>query len=663
VALACETCGTPISVVTLVDETRQWFKAERGLGIRQTDRDVSICARAMLEPGIFVIPDTTLDPRFSSNPFVTGAPRLRFYAGATLESEDGLPLGMLCVLDYQPRPGLTDSQKRVLQVLARQVMTQMELRRALIGQRKSDDRYRAAVAAMEGVIWTNDASGKMRGEQPGWAALTGQTQPEYQDYGWSAAIHPEDAQPTIDAWEQAVAARRPFIFEHRVRHVDGSWKLFSVRAIPAFETNGTIREWVGVHTDITTARANELQLLKLNQSLEGTVRERTAELQHNEEALRQAQKMEAIGQLTGGIAHDFNNLLQAIGGSVAVSQKLLTMGRTAEIDKFLVSATGSIKRAAALTHRLLAFSRRQPLNPRPVSPNQLLTATSDLFRRTLGESIELEMQLAAGLWLTRCDPNQLENAILNLVINARDAMPDGGALTISTRNASFDDLYAAAHAEIGPGEYASVAISDTGVGMSPDVVARAFDPFFTTKPIGQGTGLGLSMIYGFARQSKGHVLIQSEPGKGTTVEIFLPRFHGALDAPVDVDHLQHPAASSTATILVIEDEPDVRNLIVEYLGELGYRTLSAYDGTSALEILGSTESLDLLLTDVGLPGLNGRQIADAARETRPTLKVLFMTGYAENAALNQGFLAEGMQILAKPFAMEVLSNKVAQLLR
>jgi signal transduction histidine kinase len=408
-------------------------------------------------------------------------------------------------------------------------------------------------------------------------------------------------------------------------------------------------------------RRSEQQLLKLNQTLEEKVRERTEALRLNEEALRQSQKMEAIGQLTGGIAHDFNNLLQAIGGSVAVSQKLLSLGRGAEVDRFLVSAMNSVKRAAALTHRLLAFSRRQPLNPQPVSPNQLLTATSDLFRRTLGESIQLELQLAAGLWLTRCDPNQLENAVLNLVINARDAMPDGGTLRVSTRNASLDEKYAASHPGSRPGEYACIAVSDTGVGMPPEVVARAFDPFFTTKPIGQGTGLGLSMIYGFCRQSEGHVWLQSEPGIGTTVELFLPHFAGELDASAR-DSILTSTPSVASTILVVEDEEEVRTLITEYLTELGYRTLSARDGTSGLAILESDETIDLILTDVGLPGMNGRQIADAARETRPKIKVLFMTGYAANVALDGGGLAEGMQILAKPFAMETLSNKVAQLL-
>ncbi len=616
----------------------------------------------MLEPGVFVVPDTTQDPRFSANPFVTGSPGVRFYAGATLESDEGLPLGMLCVLDYEPRAALSARQIRGLQVLARQVMTQMDLRRALSGERKSDDRYRAAVAATDGIVWTNDASGNMRGEQPAWSALTGQTQAEYEGYGWSAAVHPEDAQPTITAWQAALAARKPFIFEHRVRHVDGAWRLFAVRAIPTFEANGNIREWVGVHTDITSARANEQQLLKLNQTLEEQIRERTAALRINEEALRQAQKMEAIGQLTGGIAHDFNNLLQAIGGSVTVSQKLLAVGRHAEIDRFLLSATASVKRAAALTHRLLAFSRRQPLNPQPLSANQLLTMTQELFRRTIGESIQLELQLAAGLWLTRCDPNQLENAVLNLVINARDAMPDGGALVISTRNATLDNHYAEVHPEIRPGEYACVAISDTGVGMTPEVVARAFDPFFTTKPLGQGTGLGLSMIYGFARQSEGHVRILSAAGAGTTVELYLPRFNGQLASEVRTDSLAAAAPTVASTILVVEDETDVRNLIVDYLGELGYRTLSASDGTGALRILATTDAVDLLLSDVGLPGMNGRQIADAARETRPNLKVLFMTGYSENAALDSAFLADGMQIMAKPFALEALSNKVAQLL-
>jgi CheY-like chemotaxis protein len=283
----------------------------------------------------------------------------------------------------------------------------------------------------------------------------------------------------------------------------------------------------------------------------------------------------------------------------------------------------------------------------------------DLLRRTMGERIEIELVLAGGLWLTLCDQNQLESAILNLAINARDAMPEGGKLTIETCNAHLDNAYAARIRDVTPGQYVCVCVTDTGTGMPPEVIARAFDPFFTTKPIGQGTGLGLSMIYGFARQSEGHVKIYSEVGEGTTVKLYLPRYRGEAEADDDSPRLT-PAhrAEEGETVLVIEDDPVVRGLILEVLGELGYRALEAADGPAGLQILQSPERIDLLVTDIGLPGLNGRQIADAARVDRPDLQVLFMTGYAENAALANGFLEPGMEMVTKPFAMEALATRI-----
>ena len=383
-----------------------------------------------------------------------------------------------------------------------------------------------------------------------------------------------------------------------------------------------------------------------------------------EEALRQSQKMEAVGQLTGGIAHDFNNLLQGITGSLDLVQKRIVQGRLGELDRFISGAMTSANRASALTHRLLAFSRRQPLDPRPVRANPLVASMEDLLRRTLGERIELELVLAGGLWLTRCDPNQLESAILNLAINARDAMPVGGKLVIETCNAHLDLRYAARQREVRPGQYICICVTDTGTGMSPDVVARAFEPFFTTKPIGQGTGLGLSMIYGFARQSEGYAKIYSEPGKGSTLKIYLPRHRGAAEPD---DEVAYPpsvlGAQSGETVLVVEDEPVVRGLIVEVLHDLGYHALEAADGPKGLEILQSKHRIDLLVTDVGLPGLNGRQVADAGRLLRPGLRVLFMTGYAENAALAAGFLEPGMQMVTKPFAMDVLTARIRDMLK
>ena len=382
-----------------------------------------------------------------------------------------------------------------------------------------------------------------------------------------------------------------------------------------------------------------------------------------EEALRQSQKMEAVGQLTGGIAHDFNNLLQGITGSLDLVQKRISQGRLTEVDRFVSGAMTSANRASALTHRLLAFSRRQPLDPRPVRANPLVASMEDLLRRTLGERVELELVLAGGLWLTRCDPNQLESAILNLAINARDAMPEGGKLVIETCNTHLDSRYTVRQQNVRPGQYVCVSVTDTGSGMSPEIVDKAFEPFFTTKPIGQGTGLGLSMIYGFAHQSEGNAKIYSEVGRGTTVKLYLPRYRGEAPEQEEPPYLTDAyAAESGETVLVVEDESVVRGLIVETLADLGYRALEAADGPKGLEILQSRRRVDLLVTDVGLPGLNGRQVADAGRTLRPGLKVLFMTGYAENAALASGFLEPGMQMITKPFAMEVLASKIRSMI-
>ncbi|MDP9085661.1 MAG: PAS domain S-box protein [Pseudomonadota bacterium] len=377
-------------------------------------------------------------------------------------------------------------------------------------------------------------------------------------------------------------------------------------------------------------------------------------LEATEAALRQSQKMEAVGQLTGGIAHDFNNLLQGITGSLEIIQRRVAQRRFDDLDRFITGATGAANRAAALTHRLLAFSRRQPLDPRPVKVNPLLSSMEDLVRRTIGEGIKFDLVQSADVWLTRCDPNQLENAILNLVINARDAMPDGGRVTIETRNARLGDRTS--------GDYVLLAVSDTGIGMSPDVIARAFEPFFTTKPIGQGTGLGLSMIYGFARQSEGEVRIVSNVGEGTTIELYLPRFTGPADEEnCATPTAEHHLSEEGETILVVEDDPVVRELIVELLGDLGYRTLQADDGARGIELLQSPTRIDLLVTDIGLPGLNGRQVADAGRALRPGLRILFMTGYAENAAHATGFLEPGMAMITKPFAIDVLAARVREI--
>jgi PAS domain S-box-containing protein len=380
-----------------------------------------------------------------------------------------------------------------------------------------------------------------------------------------------------------------------------------------------------------------------------------------EEQLRQAQKMEAVGQLTGGIAHDFNNLLQGITGALDRVQYRIAEGRINDVDRFLKAAIESANRAAALTHRLLAFSRRQTLDPKALDANKLIGGMEDLLRRTMGPNVAMEVVGAGGLWPVRVDPSQLESALLNLCINARDAMPDGGKLTIETANKWLDER-AARERELPPGQYVSLCVTDTGTGMSEDVMARAFDPFFTTKPLGKGTGLGLSMIYGFVRQSGGQVRIYSEAGQGTTMCLYFPRHLGKVEEE-DAARPESVERGFGETVLVVDDEVTVRMLVAEVLSESFYTVLEAGDGASALKLLESDSRVDLMITDVGLPGgMNGRQVADAARVLRPGLKVLFITGYAENAAIGNGHLDAGMEILAKPFAMSTLGNKVREMI-
>ncbi len=404
-------------------------------------------------------------------------------------------------------------------------------------------------------------------------------------------------------------------------------------------------------------------IMRLNETLEQQVAERTAELMAVEESLRQSQKMEAVGQLTGGLAHDFNNLLTGISGSLELVEARIAQGRFKELDRYLHVATGAAKRAAALTHRLLAFSRRQTLDPKPTDMNRLVADMDELVRRTVGPSITIEVVKAAGLWPTLVDPNQLESALLNLCINARDAMPDGGRLTIETAN-RWLDIRAAKERDLSAGQYISLCVSDTGTGMPPDVIERAFDPFFTTKPIGEGTGLGLSMIYGFVRQSGGQAKIYSEIGKGTMVCLYLPRFLGELTDIEPMPEMTNEHRSSDGeTVLVVDDEPSVRMLITEVLEELGYNALEAEDGQAGLKVLEGPRRIDLLITDVGLPGgMNGRQLADAALRTRPELKVLFITGYAENAVIGDGHLKSGMHILTKPFSLESLATRIKSII-
>ncbi|WP_416186618.1 PAS domain S-box protein [Fulvimarina sp. 2208YS6-2-32] len=493
----------------------------------------------------------------------------------------------------------------------------------------------------EDMLARADFSGMMTAVSPSWTRVLGWPEAELLKRPYASFMHPDDEAPTLAGLARMGETMRPTRFENRISTRDGQWKPIEWTVAP--EEDGV--NFIAVGRDLNTVKAQD------------------AELAAVQDALRQSQKMEAVGQLTGGLAHDFNNLLAGISGSLEMMQTRIAQGRVDEIERYMVGAQGAAKRAAALTHRLLAFSRRQTLAPKPTDVNRLVEGMVELIERTVGPQIEVRFVTNAGLSTTLVDAPQLENALLNLCINARDAMPDGGRITIETANTWFDDQVARQQ-DLPAGEYVSMCVSDTGTGMTSDVIEKAFDPFFTTKPIGVGTGLGLSMIYGFVRQSGGQVRIRSKIDTGSTVCIYLPAHMTAAVDEIEVAKEIPQPSGAGETVLVIDDEPLVRMLIVDVVEDLGYAAIEAADGPQGMKILNSDTKIDLLVTDVGLPnGMNGRQVADAARERRPGLKVLFVTGYAENAVLNQGQLDMGMDVVTKPFDMDALAAKITAMIK
>jgi signal transduction histidine kinase len=399
--------------------------------------------------------------------------------------------------------------------------------------------------------------------------------------------------------------------------------------------------------------------VELEQAL-ARLRAETAEREEAEASLRQIQKMEAVGQLTGGIAHDFNNMLTGIMGSLDLMRRRIAMRRFEDLDRYMTAASASAARAAAHTQRLQAFSRRQALAPRPVAINDLISSMSALIEQAIDETIDLNVVLAPDLPSGNIDPHQLENAILNLALNARDAMPGGGALTVQTGVVDLDNTHVAWRPGLSPGRYLMVSVSDSGVGMAPELIEKAFDPFFTTKPLGQGTGLGLSMVYGFARQSGGTVIIHSQVGVGTSVELYLPTTE--VRAPVQLEPVSCTPHGDGERVLVVEDDPAVRMLVREVLQELRYQPMEFADPLEAVPYLASDARIDLMISDVGLPGMNGRELAETARAHRPDMPILFITGYAENAAIRAGFLSSNMAMVTKPFSLDELAAKVSQMI-
>jgi len=664
VRLAADICDMPIAVINFVGADRQFFKAEVGLGVRETPVETSFCAHAVQHDDFLLVPDATRDSRFAHFPQVTGEEGIRFYAGAMLRTPDGVPVGSVCVLDTRPRE-LSELQRRTLEVFARQIMQQLDLRLAMTELAEQERRYRLLFDSMDEGFCVIEFLDGPHGPLSDYVHIEANAAyaenagiPDVIGQRLRDMVSPEAADDWAARYRSVLVSGEAIRFERELEETGRYLSLSAFRIEPP-----ALKQVAVLFQDVTGRRRAELELIDLNRTLEHRVEEERARFVAAEEALRQAQKMEAVGQLTGGLAHDFNNLLAGITGSLEMIGTRLAQGRSSDVEKYLAAAQGASRRAAALTHRLLAFARRQTLNPRALVVNDLLPDLVELVRRTVGPQIAVESVAAAGLWPTSVDANQLENALLNLCINARDAMPDGGRLTIETAN-KWLDASAAKQRGFEEGQYVTVCVSDTGVGIDKETLEKVFEPFFTTKPLGEGTGLGLSMVYGFARQSHGHVRIYSEVGQGTMVCLYLPRHFGAVEAAEARTLPDAPLLGSGGkSVLIIDDDPVIRMLVVDALEEMGFECAEAGDGPEGLAILERAERLDLLITDVGLPGgLNGRQVADRARELRPGLKVLFITGYAENAALNHGHIGPGTRVLTKPFSVNELTGRIESLL-
>jgi len=609
-----------------------------------------------------VVADARQDPRTRAEADALSAIQARAFVNMPLV-EQGRFVALLFANHAEPRSWSDDDISLMREVGAR-VRSATERARAEAARRASEAQFESFGRAVPNHIWACRADGFCDWFNDQAYDYTGVVAGGLDGVdGWRAVIHPEDVGRAAAAWSHSLRTGQVYEAEFRVRRHDGAYRWFLARAVPVRDPAGDIQRWVGTNTDIEDRRQDAASLRRLNETLEQEVAQRTADLMRAEEALRQSQKMEAVGQLTGGLAHDFNNLLTGITGSLELLGRRIAAGRVGEAARYIDMAQDAAQRAAALTHRLLAFSRRQTLDPKAFDADRLVAGMVDLVRRTVGPQVHIDVVPETDVWPILADPNQLENALLNLCINSRDAMPGGGRLTIRTANLALPSPEARALG-LDPGDYVALSVEDTGSGMSSEVADKAFDPFFTTKPLGSGTGLGLSMVYGFAGQSGGHVRIESSPGQGAIVTLYLPRHTGPAADVADADLMRpQPRAQAAATILVVDDEATVRTLVGEVVEDLGCDVLQAVDGADGLRILQSDANIDLLVTDVGLPGgMNGRQLADVARVLRPGLRVLFITGYAEAAVVGAGNLEPGMHVMTKPFAVDRLGARLHDLI-
>ena len=528
-----------------------------------------------------------------------------------------------------------------------------DLHEAAAALEAEKERFRTLAEGIPELVWRSAARGRWTWASPQWEAFTGFDDARSWDDGWLDALHPADRQGAQAAWEKADSLGL-YQADFRLRHAgSGRYVWFQTRAIPFRDAEGTV-EWIGACANIDDQIRARETLARAGEELEARVRERTAELMAAEESLRQSQKMEAIGQLTGGIAHDFNNMLQGVSGALAMAQRRLAEGRVPDVTRYMQAAGDAATRAAGLTRRLLAFARRQRLDPRPINVDALIGGMGDLLRRTIGPLIILELELRDGAGEVVCDPSELESAVLNLCINARDAMPQGGRLIIAAEDRHLSAADLQRFDDPPPGDYVSIRIEDTGMGMAPEVLEHVLEPFFTTKPQGEGTGLGLSQVHGFVRQSGGVLRIASAPGRGTTMRILLPlRPAEALSTDRDGPAQAAIQRSRGETVLMVDDEAVVREPAAEHLRDLGYRVVEANDGPTALRLLDEGLRPDVLVTDVGMPnGMDGRAVTEEAQRRLPGLPVIFVTGYARVA------LPENAVVVTKPFDLDLLARRL-----
>ncbi|MEP9358707.1 PAS domain-containing protein [Sphingomonas sp. KR3-1] len=585
----------------------------------------------------------------------TDAPGLAHLAGAGV----GVPLlragqwvAVLSISTAGPRAWSAE-EVAFIEAVAETTWDAVERIEAVAALRESEAKFRAIANSIDQMVWSTLPNGHHDYYNDRWYEYTGVPRGSTDGEGWNGVFHPEDQERAWSVWRQSLESGEHYRIEYRLRHNSGQYRWVLGSAQPVRDERGAITRWFGTCTDIQDIVDAREVLARSREALETAVQERTEQLTAAEDLLRQAQKMEAVGQLTGGIAHDFNNMLAVVIGALDLLERRVKQGNH-DLDKYITAARDGATRAAALTQRLLAFSRQQPLAPAAIDANAMVGGMIELLVRTLGDDVTVETVLPAGLRPLLADPNQLENVILNLSVNARDAMPKGGRLVLTTANARFDGSEAAG-LDLAPGDYVEIAVADTGSGMAPEVAARAFDPFFTTKGVGKGTGLGLSQVFGFVRQSGGAVRIDTAPGAGTTVHLYLPVHAGAAPAAAQ-ERMAGPAPRGIGeTVLVVEDEERVRSYSVEALRELGYQVIAARDGPEALRLIEQKldhggQPIALLFSDVVMPEMTGRELAERARARVPGLKVLLTSGYAPETAR-----VAGETILAKPFDLDRLA--------